>query len=68
MDKTWTVVKFLEENSVEAVPTHWLIGNTCVWPPYPREKVIHSIRNYEEMNTCWPSHKIFIFRNGTYSK
>ncbi|XP_074035286.1 uncharacterized protein [Leptinotarsa decemlineata] len=68
MDKTWTVVKFLEENSVEAVPTHWLIGNThCVWPPYPREKVINSIRTYENMNTCWPSHKVSIFRNGTYN-
>ncbi|KAL0110654.1 hypothetical protein PUN28_013919 [Cardiocondyla obscurior] len=24
---TWTVVKFLEENSVEAIPTSWINNN-----------------------------------------
>lgn len=31
----WTVVIFIDENSVEVIPTSWLIPNKnlCFWPP-----------------------------------
>ncbi|CAH1153704.1 unnamed protein product [Phaedon cochleariae] len=64
--RTWTVVKFVEEDTVEAVPTTWLVGNLCYWPPYPREKLVTAIKNFEAPNTHWPSHKMEIFRNGTF--
>ena len=28
----WIVVHFLEENSVEVVPTSWYSGGKCRWP------------------------------------
>lgn len=67
MEKTWTIVKFIEENTVEAVPSNWLVGDRCYWPPYSREKLIYSIRNYDEPNTCWPSYNISIFCNGIFN-
>lgn len=64
---SWTVVKFRHENTVEAVPTSWLLGNNkCYWPPFTQEKVLQAIRKHENYNTCWPLHEIEIFRNGTY--
>lgn len=68
MDKTWSVVKFIGENTVEAVPTNWLIGQMCYWPPYTKEKLILAIRRHEPPNTCWPLHNIELFKNATYSE
>ncbi|CAG9814687.1 unnamed protein product [Phaedon cochleariae] len=67
MADTWTVVKFKEENSVEAIPTTWLMGNDhCYWPPYTHEKIQQAIKKHDQPNTCWPLHKIEIFKSGTY--
>lgn len=68
MAKTWTVVKFTDENTVEAVPTTWIVGKQCHWPPFTHEKVMAAIRNHELINTCWPLHEISTFRNGTFGK
>lgn len=66
-DKTWTVVQF-EDNSVEAVPTNWIQGDNCHWPSMAHQKLISSIRKSEPLNTCWPTHKVKVFRNATYGK
>ncbi|KAG5861271.1 hypothetical protein JTB14_003559 [Gonioctena quinquepunctata] len=64
--KSWTVVKFDDENTVEAVPSSWILGNSCYWPPYARDKLVAAIKNFEAPNTHWPLHKMEIFRNGTF--
>lgn len=65
---TWTVVCFVEDETVEAVPTRWINnGNECLWPPVTQEKLNTLIRKCE-FNSCWPSHKVRTFRNATYSK
>lgn len=28
----WSIVHFINENSVYAVPTSWFKNNTCAWP------------------------------------
>nr|XP_023013060.1 uncharacterized protein LOC111503073 isoform X3 [Leptinotarsa decemlineata] len=67
MEATWTIVEFIEENSVEAVPTTWLLGShKCYWPPFPKEKLVSSIRKNEGPNTCWPLHDIVRFGDATY--
>lgn len=67
MAHTWTVVKFIEENSVEAIPTTWLLGRDhCYWPPFIQERIQNVIKRHEEPNTCWPLHKIEVFKSGTY--
>lgn len=67
MERTWTVIKFNEENAVEAVPTTWIVGTYCYWPPYTSEKMLTAIKNHEAPNTHWPSHKMEVFRNGTFA-
>lgn len=68
--KTWTVVHFIEENMVEAVPSTWIIGNNkCLWPPHQwtSEKIRHCIKSCT-FDTCWESYNVKIFKNATYSK
>lgn len=68
MAKTWTIVIFTDEDTVEAVPSSWLINNKCYWPSLPLDKLTAAIRNHEEPNTCWPSYPVRILRHGTFGK
>ncbi|KAF5279013.1 hypothetical protein FQA39_LY05691 [Lamprigera yunnana] len=64
--KTWTVVQFIDDLTVEAIPSTWIQGNDWHWPPFSREKLYNAIRKSEPLNTCWLMHKIKIFRSATY--
>ncbi|KAK4880951.1 hypothetical protein RN001_004270 [Aquatica leii] len=65
--KTWTVVQFLDDETVEAVPSPWIQGtNECHWPTLPPEKLRQAIKKWEPLNTCWATDKIRIFRNATF--
>lgn len=63
---TWTVVQFVEDGTVEAIPSNWIQGDMCHWPPYFHQKLVMAIRKCEALNTCWPTHKIKSFRNSTF--
>lgn len=66
---TWSVVHFIEDDTVEAVPTAWVQGDQCLWPSaYLGDKLVNAIAKAEPLNTCWPSYKIKMFRNATFSK
>lgn len=67
-ERTWTIVQFEEDNSVEAVPSTWIQGRTCLWPTYSQDKLMTAIRRHEPLNTCWPSYQIRSFRNSTFGK
>ncbi|CAG9837890.1 unnamed protein product [Diabrotica balteata] len=64
--KTWTVVRFLKDGSVEAVPTNWLSGNTCSWPHYEANKLGKALKNGVPPLPTWEKHEISSFRNATY--
>jgi len=50
----WYIVKFLEENSVEAVPVNWFKDlNHCYWPPYKDTVVAEAIRLNEVPSKSW---------------
>jgi len=38
----WTVVHFINENAVEAVPSHWVKKDVCGWPKNNIKKHIQS--------------------------
>jgi len=65
---SWTVVRFIDEDTGEAVPSSWIVQNRCYWPPFKNEKIMAIIRKNKEPNTCWPSYEISIFRNSTFGK
>lgn len=62
---SWTVVHFIEEESVEAVPTSWVHNEACYWPPFFGSKLAHSINKCEEpVLNIWTLHKIKKLGNG----
>ncbi|CAH0560388.1 unnamed protein product [Brassicogethes aeneus] len=69
VQKTWTIVKFVEEDTVATVPTVWITntenGWNCFWPPLPANKISVAVKTHQ-INTCWPSFKVIMFRNATY--
>lgn len=36
----WTIVYFLNDNSIEAIPSHWVKKNTSAWPKKNTKKHI----------------------------
>lgn len=68
---SWTVVVFEatedENESVQAVPSLWINGDQCVWPPLPGERINIALRK-GQYSKAWPSHKVRILRNSTYGK
>ncbi|CAH1111912.1 unnamed protein product [Psylliodes chrysocephalus] len=65
MVNTWTVVEFLDQ-SVEAVPSHWITNNKCSWPHYLKEQLLKAIKHCENPKDDWTQHEVTIFRNATY--
>lgn len=43
MGDTWTVVQFVDDSSVEVVPSTWIHGNYCHWSSFPPDKLISAI-------------------------
>ncbi|XP_076297421.1 uncharacterized protein LOC143217255 isoform X2 [Lasioglossum baleicum] len=64
--KSWTIVKFVQDGTVEAVPSLWIIGDYCHWPLLSMSRMMKAIKACEGVNTCWPKHAIKHFRNGTF--
>ncbi|XP_015428713.1 PREDICTED: uncharacterized protein LOC107185531 [Dufourea novaeangliae] len=65
-EETWTIAKFTDNDSVEAVPTNWLHCNMCYWPMLPKNQLLSAIKNHEPPNTSWPSYEVSVFRYATY--
>lgn len=69
MERSGTIIQFLDDDmTIEAVPTTWRPGDLCHWPPYPASIISVAIRKWESVNTCWPVHKVKVFRNATFGK
>ncbi|KAF0749985.1 Uncharacterized protein FWK35_00027513, partial [Aphis craccivora] len=41
--KMWAIVHFLDDNSVESVPVHWIENDQCAWPKNSHN--IHKLRS-----------------------
>lgn len=57
----WYIVKFVEENSVEAVPCNWFKDfSNCFWPPYNKIKTAEAIKCRESPSKSWKLYKFKI--------
>ncbi|KAK5645114.1 hypothetical protein RI129_006414 [Pyrocoelia pectoralis] len=67
-ETTWQVVKFLQENSVEAVPSNWINGDKCYWPPYNNTKRVQqaTIKREPPVPDLWKSYDVYFFRNNVF--
>lgn len=67
---TWTVITFVEEQSVSAVPSSWLHEESmmCYWPSgYTNKQAATAIQSSELPNrTTWKLYKYTGFRNNIY--
>lgn len=69
MAKTWTIVIFTDEDSVEVVPSNWIVNDKCYWPSMlTSEKLKTAIKHHDAVNTSWPTYPIRLIRNGTFGK
>ncbi|KAB0803244.1 hypothetical protein PPYR_00214 [Photinus pyralis] len=66
-NKTWSVIKFPDEKSVSAVPSSWIVGKKCYWPPYSEKALRAAIENNESPNfQVWQSYTFESFRNNVF--
>lgn len=67
---TWVVVRFKEENTVEAVPKKWFLTkeSACYWPPksYDNAAIKSSIKNQHSPDSKWMKYTAILL--GTYGK
>lgn len=66
----WLVVHFLEENTVEVVPSKWYLkrNNECFWPDtkISKQKMLDIIKKCEDPLPNWIAYSVKIL--GEYSK
>jgi len=67
---TWLVVRFKEENTIEAVPKKWFLKkeSACYWPPksYDNAAIKAAIKNQHNPDTRWTKYGVILL--GTYGK
>lgn len=66
--RTWTIVQFVEDGVVEAVPSTWVQDDKCHWPLLTKDNLKNAIKECKPLNTSWPSYKIEMSRNCTFGK
>ncbi|XP_076664744.1 uncharacterized protein LOC143367026 [Andrena cerasifolii] len=66
-EQTWTVVQFVADGTVDTVPSAWIQGDLCHWPTLTQNRLTNAIKKCEPLNKYWPTYKIKVFRNTTFS-
>ncbi|XP_064463675.1 uncharacterized protein LOC135374669 [Ornithodoros turicata] len=61
----YCIVEFVEEGSVELVPSNWITGNKCSWPPGPGDKT-HLIKKRQPPGREWKMYKVAV--KGAYDR
>lgn len=67
---SWVVVRFVNEDNVEVVPTKWICKNekNCFWPPPTVEQIDILIKNCVEPEVAWSKYEIKIMCRKPYAK
>lgn len=67
--KSWSIVEFLEDGAVIAVPSTWIKGNLCYWPPpLSRIQLVNALKQLEPLSTSWQTYDVKVFKNATFGK
>lgn len=57
----YSIVHFLNENKVEMVPSLWIDGNNCKWPPTKSSQTINLLRkNLVSPEENWTAYNVRI--------
>lgn len=65
---SWSIIKFPDENdAVAAVPTSWLRGNQCYWPPWSQNVIDAAIKDCKPPNVeTWQTYRFTPMRNNVF--
>jgi hypothetical protein len=63
---SFAVVEFIDDNSIDAVPSNWIEENHCCWPPFRGLRFTSAIRKREQPLPTWTQHNVRILK--FYSK
>ena len=66
MTHSWSIVKFLNDGCVEAVPSQWLDGEFSYWPPVAAKLITGLIKKCEPAAQSWPKYKITMMTRVTF--
>jgi len=50
---SFEVVIFLDDHSVDAVPSNWISNDVCYWPPYRASRMETAKKKREEPTDAW---------------
>ncbi|XP_049271853.1 uncharacterized protein LOC125758556 [Rhipicephalus sanguineus] len=57
----FTIVRFAETNDVEAVPSSWVCGHTCLWPvAYTPARLTKAISHCELPSASFSKHRVVV--------
>jgi hypothetical protein len=61
----FSIVSFVEEGNVAAVPNNWLEGSGCRWPNFPTwsKKFKNAVRGKDSPKTDWALYPVKILRS-----
>ncbi|XP_076686590.1 uncharacterized protein LOC143378624 [Andrena cerasifolii] len=66
MEQPCTVVLFIEDGFIAAVPTMWIQSGSCYWPPYSQKHIPNLLKKCDVAADCWPTFKIKVFKDSTF--
>lgn len=59
---SWAVVIFIDDDSVEVVPTTWCVSKECFWPPLKGAKLKEAIIKQSTPQNTWTKYKIRLLK------
>ena len=60
---SYAVVEFVDDESVDVIPSNWLLNDTtCHWPPYRSLRLTAAVKKREEPTESWSQCSLRVIR------
>ena len=60
---SFAIVEFVDNESVEVVPSNWLMDDICFWPAFQAKHLTNAIMRREEPDETWSKNKTRVIRS-----
>ncbi|XP_076685199.1 uncharacterized protein LOC143377608 [Andrena cerasifolii] len=60
----WVIVEFISDESVSEIPSDWVVGGFCYWPPYKPSRITLAIKNCQLCDESWEKLAVAVFPGG----
>ena len=57
LSMSFSVVEFLDDESVDVVPSNWLVDDFCWWPPFRPSRLMNAKKREDPDKTTWMTNK-----------